>query len=64
VGDDLEPDILGAARAGLKPVLTTYIRDQKMPLVPGFVDHDPQDLDPSVPRVSNWDELLALLGMG
>jgi putative hydrolase of the HAD superfamily len=65
VGDDLEPDILGAARAGLKPVLSTYIRDQKMPLVPGFVDHDPQDhLDPSIPQVSNWDELLALLGVG
>jgi putative hydrolase of the HAD superfamily len=64
VGDDLEPDIMGAARAGLKPILSTYIRDQKMPLVPGFVDHDAQDLDPSIPRISNWDELLALLGMG
>jgi len=63
VGDDLEPDILGAARAGLKPVLSTYIRDQKMPLVPGFVDHDSQELDPSIPRVSSWDEFLVLLGV-
>jgi putative hydrolase of the HAD superfamily len=64
VGDDLEPDIVGAARAGLKPVLTTYVRDQKMSLLPGFVDHDGQDPDPGIPRVSNWDELLVLLGMG
>jgi putative hydrolase of the HAD superfamily len=64
VGDDLEPDIFGAERAGLNPVLTTYIRDRKMPLVPGFVDHDSQDLDPCIPRISNWDEFLLLLGMG
>lgn len=63
VGDDIEPDIVGAARAGLKPVLSTYIRDQKMPLVPGFVAYEPKDLDPGVPRVANWDELLALLGI-
>jgi len=63
VGDDPEPDILGAARAGLKPVLTTYVRDQKLPLVPGFAGHGSQDPDPSIPRVSNWDEFLLLLGM-
>jgi len=33
-------------------------------VVPGFVDHASQDLDPGIPRVSNWDELLALLGIG
>ncbi len=64
VGDDMEPDILGAARAGLKPVLSTYIRDQKMPLVPGLVAYEPQDLDPDIPRVSNWAEFLVLLGIG
>ncbi|MGD2126640.1 MAG: HAD family hydrolase, partial [Desulfobacteraceae bacterium] len=28
VGDDLEPDIMGARQAGLQPVWTTYVRDQ------------------------------------
>ena len=62
VGDDVEPDILGATRAGLKPVLSTYIRERKAPMVPGFVDYGSEALDPSIPRISNWDELLALLG--
>jgi putative hydrolase of the HAD superfamily len=63
VGDDVEPDILGAARAGLKPVLSTYIRDQKMPFVPGFIAYDPQDLERGIPRISNWEEFISLLGM-
>jgi len=62
VGDDPEPDISGAQKAGLQPVLTTYVRDNNLPLAPGIAFRGTEELDSKVPRISKWKELLALLG--
>jgi len=61
VGDDPEPDIRGAQRAGIQPVLSTYIRDQKIPFVPGIIFRDAEKVDCKVPRISKWKDLLSLL---
>ena len=62
VGDDPEPDILGAQKAGLQPVLTTYVRDQNIPFIPGIVFRGAEKVDCKVPKISTWKELLFLLG--
>ena len=61
VGDDPKPDITGAQRAGIQPVLSTYIRDQKIPFVPGIVFRGAEKVDCKVPRISKWKDLLSLL---
>ena len=61
VGDDPEPDIAGAQRAGLQPVWTTYVRDNNLPFVPGVASRDVEDPDIKVPRISTWKDLLSLL---
>jgi len=61
VGDDPEPDITGAQKAGLQPVLTTYVRDQNIPSVPGIFFKGEEKLDCKVPRISKWGDLLSLL---
>jgi len=61
VGDDPEPDITGAQRAGLQPVWTTYIRDKNLPFVPGVLSRGAEEPDVKVPRVSTWKDLLSLL---
>ena len=61
IGDDPEPDIHGACRAGIQPVWTAYVRDQKLPFVPGIIAGDPEQPDFEVPRISSWDELFSLL---
>jgi putative hydrolase of the HAD superfamily len=62
VGDDPEPDIMGAREAGLQPVWTTFVRDQQIPFSGGVLCSELRDPEPVVPRISNWDDLLALLG--
>lgn len=61
VGDDPEPDITGAQRAGLQPVWTTYIRDKNLPFVPGVLSRVEEEPDVKVPRISTWKDLLSLL---
>jgi len=61
VGDDPEPDITGAQRAGLQPVWTTYIRDENLPFAPGIISRDAEEPDLKVPRISTWKNLLSLL---
>lgn len=62
VGDDPEPDILGATQAGLSPVWTTYVRDQKIPFAAGVLSSQQWNPKPGVPRISSWDDLFSLLG--
>jgi len=62
VGDDPEADVQGARDAGLEPVLTNCVTDQGIPSVQTVLSPDraarlPQD----VPRISRWEDLLALL---
>jgi putative hydrolase of the HAD superfamily len=63
VGDDPEPDIIGATSAGLQPVWTTYVRDQDIAFAPGDPTPRADDPDDEVPRISGWEDLFALLGM-
>ena len=61
IGDDLTPDILGAHRAGLQPIWTTYVQDNKIPMVPGMIQSDQEEPDFEVPRISTWHDLFSLL---
>ena len=61
VGDDPEPDITGAQRAGLQPVWTTYVRDRNIPPAPGVLSRSSEKADCNVPRISTWKELMTLL---
>jgi putative hydrolase of the HAD superfamily len=61
VGDDPEPDIFGARKAGLQPVWTTCVQDQKIPVARGLFSKGDDRPDFEVPRISSWEELLSLL---
>jgi putative hydrolase of the HAD superfamily len=63
VGDDPEADVEGALRAGLQPVWTTYVRDNNITPAPGVVGKGQTEPEPTVPRISNWQDLLALLNI-
>jgi putative hydrolase of the HAD superfamily len=64
VGDDPEADVEGALRAGLRPVWTTYVRDNNITPAPGVAGQGQREPEPTVPRISNWQDLLALLNIG
>ena len=61
VGDDPEPDILGAERAGIQPVWFTYVRDHNIAPAPGMKSSNVRDPDSEVPRISTWQEFLTIL---
>jgi putative hydrolase of the HAD superfamily len=61
VGDDPDADIAGALRSGLKPIWTTYVRDNNISPAPGMLGPGDDAPDPAVPRISNWQDLLTLL---
>jgi len=61
VGDDPEADVVGALRAGLQPIWTTYVRDNNISPAPGMMGPTDDDPGPEVPRISNWQDLLTLL---
>jgi putative hydrolase of the HAD superfamily len=63
VGDDPEADVEGALRAGLQPVWTTYVRDNNITPAPGVVGKGQTVSDPTVPRISNWEDLLSLFNL-
>jgi putative hydrolase of the HAD superfamily len=61
VGDDLEPDIHGALKAGLQPVWMTYVRENHAPPFPGSVTPGEKIPEVDVPRISTWEDLFRLL---
>lgn len=61
IGDDPLLDIEGAQGAGIQPIWTTYVRDKSIPSTPGNPPGQTQVPEKDVPRVSTWNELLALL---
>ncbi len=61
VGDDPDADIAGALRSGLKPIWTTYVRDNNILPAPGMLGPTEDDPGPEVARITDWNELLALL---
>jgi putative hydrolase of the HAD superfamily len=61
VGDDPEADVSGALQAGIRPIWTTYVRDNNILPAPGILGPADDDPGPTVSRISNWEELLELL---
>jgi HAD superfamily hydrolase (TIGR01549 family) len=61
VGDDPEADVTGALGAGLKPIWTTYVRDNHIAPAPGMLGPTEEEADPTVPRISDWQDLLVML---
>jgi putative hydrolase of the HAD superfamily len=62
IGDDLDADINGARQAGLQPIWTTYARVHKTTASTDAVPPPANAVDPAVPTVASWGELLTLLG--
>ncbi|NLA75815.1 MAG: HAD family hydrolase [Deltaproteobacteria bacterium] len=62
IGDDPEPDIHGASRAGLNPVWFTYVFENSMPVIKGTIQSEINAPFIDVPRAASWQELLMLLG--
>lgn len=60
VGDNLDIDVRGAQQAGLQPIWMTYVQDQKALEAQGLTDPLPP-ATPSVPTITHWQDLLALL---
>jgi putative hydrolase of the HAD superfamily len=63
VGDDPEADVEGAQMAGLRPIWTTYVQDQKMPADSAVMMRSTVEPSAPVPTISAWEELFALLGV-
>jgi putative hydrolase of the HAD superfamily len=61
VGDDPEPDIIGAQRAGLRPVWTTYVENKELPFSLNVSTPTPEEKHAHVPRISTWQDLFVLL---
>lgn len=61
VGNEPDADILGALRAGIQPIWTTYAKEN-MKASPPIMPPDPIEMpDNTVLRISTWQDFLALL---
>jgi HAD superfamily hydrolase (TIGR01549 family) len=60
-GDDPEPDIHGASRAGMRPVWFTYTLENSMPVIKGTIQSDIRTPFMDVPKAASWREFLNLL---
>jgi putative hydrolase of the HAD superfamily len=60
-GDDPEPDIHGASKAGMNPVWFTYTLENKMPVIKGTIQSEIHAPMIEVPRAASWGEFLSLL---
>jgi len=61
VGDDPGPDIHGAIQAGLRPIWTLYAERLGARHIADLIYRDIPPPDGRVPRISSWDDLIALL---
>ena len=64
VGDDPDPDINGAVKAGMRAIWFTYARDHHIPTVPGVGPSGASEPVYDVPRASTWEEFLTIIGQG
>ncbi len=60
-GDDPEPDIHGASKAGINPVWFTYVLENNVPVIKGSIQSEVTEPEIDVPRASSWKEFLAIL---
>ena len=63
-GDDPEPDIHGASKAGLNPVWFTYIIDQKVPIIRGTIQSEIIEVEIDVPRATSWKQFMSIINAG
>jgi putative hydrolase of the HAD superfamily len=63
VGDDADADIEGAQTAGLRAIWTTYVHDQSMPSDSAAMMRSTDEPPAPVPRISEWEDLIVLLGV-
>jgi putative hydrolase of the HAD superfamily len=63
-GDDPEPDIHGASKAGLTPVWFTYIIDHNVPVIRGTIQSEIIEPEIQVPRASSWKQFISILKTG
>jgi len=63
-GDDPEPDIYGASKAGMNPVWFTYIIENNVPVIRGTIRSEIIEPDIDVPRVSSWKQFMTLISTG
>lgn len=64
LGDDLEADVRGAARAGLKALWAVYVQERPIPYTPAAdVSKISAQSIPDIPRINSWDDLYFLLGL-
>jgi len=63
VGDDPGPDIYGALDAGVRPVWSLHAQSLGIRHVADLAYQGLPSPDGAIPRISNWEELLALVGM-
>ena len=61
IGDDPEPDIMGAQKAGLNPVWMTFVHDHPVSTSPRLLPSSSIAVDQNIPKVSSWEEFLHLL---
>lgn len=60
-GDDPDPDIHGASKAGLIPVWFTYIIDEKVPIIRGTIQSEFKQPEIEVPRAASWKQFADIL---
>ncbi len=60
-GDDPDPDIHGAFKAGLHPVWFTYIIDHDVPVIRGTIQSEVTEPEMEVPRASSWKQFMNIL---
>lgn len=63
VGDDPGPDIYGALNAGIQPVWSLHAQSLGIRHVADLAYEQVPSPDGNIPRASNWEDLLALVGM-
>lgn len=61
VGDDPEADVLGALRAGLRPIWTTCVMDHNIPTATTAIPPREDIPMERVQRISKWEDLLSIL---
>ena len=61
VGDDPMHDIQGAMGAGIMPVWMTYVRDNNLQFIPGYVRSRNEIVSEEVPRISTWEQLFEII---
>lgn len=61
IGDDPLHDIKGAMDVGIRPIWMTYVRDNNLYSIPGYLRGEDSIVTDSVPRISSWKQLYKII---